>query len=297
MKIEDWGSGEYGLGETRVGTWWPTGEYAVPHSRLKQVLAQSARFNARQAIRFFVSDSRNGILQAAISVGGAVELLAKAYLASVAPALLAERGERDSVLVMANKAELAGRGVTDVKTIGAHEALLVAKHLRPALPYTPPADQIVLRVRNAAVHMGIVDRRELRAAVVVMCRIIETLLTVLGLDHSAFWGTEASSVVNEILDAAKSEVRRVVAAKMVAAKQHLAQLLSGLDQASMTVVIASLAGKHLSHTDHEEAATCPACGEQGWLLCGIERGELESWQGGDGEFYAFVFEDGLPGRI
>lgn len=51
------------------GTWWPAGQYVVPLNRLTQLLIQSARNHARQAIRLFVSDDLDELLQAATSTG------------------------------------------------------------------------------------------------------------------------------------------------------------------------------------------------------------------------------------
>lgn len=218
----------------------------------------------------FVSHDHDECLQAAIHVGCAVELLAKAYLASVEQTLLADRGERESVLFLANKGHLvSATGPTDIRTISAFDALSTAKLLHPTLPCTLPADRIVLKVRNAAAHMALVEMEELRRAIVVMCRIVEGLLVPLELEREEFWSMHALPVVNDMLDQAKTEVRRLVAAKEAAARRRLATLTQGLDVTGTALVLSSLSGRRGGYADHQEPQTCPACGQQGWLLCTV----------------------------
>src|SRR5215469_7952822 len=99
-KLTSWGDGvEYDPDHAlrKSGTWWPAGKYVVKHDQLKRLLAESARWHARRAIDLFISDQVNELLDAAVSAGSAVELLAKSYLASIDPALLADKGDRDTV--------------------------------------------------------------------------------------------------------------------------------------------------------------------------------------------------------
>ena len=73
------------------------------------------------------------------------------------------------------------------------------------------------------------------------------------------------------MDKAKSEIRRVVAAKQAVPRKRLGNLVRGLDAAGSAMVIASLSGRTTSSADHEEPQQCPVCEQQGWLICGIEQ--------------------------
>jgi len=276
MTIEDRTDGvTYHPHPRRDGTFWPVGLGAVAYDQLTHYLAYSARDHARRALGKFTSDIRLDQLDAAASIGCAVELLAKSYLARIEPALLAERVDRNSILILTNKAHLTSTPVTQVRTLSADAALTTVKHLLPGLPYNSQADGEVLQVRNAALHMGLVSRTQLRAAVVTMVAVVEALLPALDLEREPFWGHELATVATEMLNQAADELRRVVAAKLAAARLRLVGLLGGLDDAGRKAVLAALNGRQRSYTDHEEPQTCPVCKQNAWLLCGEERGPLE----------------------
>jgi hypothetical protein len=248
-------------------------------------------------VALFVSEDRNELLQAAVSVGCAVELIAKAFVASVEHTLLADKGETDAILILADKGHLDKVSPTDLKSITATEGLLRAKRLHPTLVFnvSTPSDQIVLKVRNAAAHMALVDRTELRRAVLVMCRVIEGLLTPLGLEREPFWGSFALPVVDELLDQAIGEVRKLIVAKVAAARQRLRDMLEGLDANGRALVVASLTTRRtLGNGEHNEPQQCPACDEQGWLLCVVIRNDVEYEADEDGHVGALVPRTGYP---
>ncbi|MFF0174776.1 hypothetical protein [Micromonospora profundi] len=259
------------------------------------MLALSARHHARQAIELFANDDQDGLTQAAVSAGCAVELLAKAFIASVEHALLAERGDRDTILILTGNANLTTARIAEMKTVGALEALKLAKYLHPPLPFNVQSDQVVLRARNSAAHMGIVLPDELRAAVAVMCRLVDGLLAALSLKRNEYWGSHALKVVDEILDIAKSEVRRIVAAKVSAAERRFAGLVSGLDAAGRAVVLAALSRRSpYTIADHNEPQECPACEQQGWLICHVDEGQPEVEYDDDGNQYSFAPRTAYP---
>jgi hypothetical protein len=284
--VESWGDGiEYDpsiVTKKNPGTWWPVGPRVVKHDQLKRVIAQSARWHARQAIRLFVSDDLNEMLQAAISAGTAVELLAKAYLASIDGVLLADKGDRDTMLLLGGHGGLAPADPLLMRTVGGIEALRLAKHLHRDLPWLQQ-DIVALRVRNAAIHMAMVRSDELRAAVVQMSRIGESLLAQLGLDRERFWGSHEVSVVEYLLDEARTERARIVAAKKAAAQRHLDELLVGLTDSDRRVVLTVLSGRPPNVSiEHDEPQECPVCGQKGWLVCTVESGTTRQEADEDG---------------
>jgi len=255
------------------GMWWPAGKRVVPSSRLKQLLARSARWHARTAIAGFVSDDLDALLQAAFSCGSAVELISKAYLASLSHSFLTDKGERDSLFMFAGHGALANTSATQVRSIGALDVARVLKHLHRESPLDLQ-DPVALRVRNSAAHMALVDAGELRLGVIQMVKVVEMILPLLDLEPEAFWGDHAVPVVSALLDQARTEIARVVQAKISAAKERLALLTKSLAADQVVILLATLSGRATSPSEHNEQQVCPVCGQQGWLLCNIERGEV-----------------------
>lgn len=280
--IESWGSTWYGpdamrrplLSATSGGMWWPAGSYLVENVRLKQLLALSGRWHSAKAIAGFVSEELGELLQAAVSVGSAVEMMAKTLIAVKSAALLADRGDRDSVLMLTGNSAQVTVDALRLRSIGAVEALKLAKHFHAELPVDLP-DPLVLRVRNAAIHMALVDQARLRVAVARMTRYVEASLPLLDLSRSAFWSRPALSVVDALLDEAKSEVARSARAKIAAAQGRFATLTRALPTDQVAAVLTALSSRLMLSSDHNEPHGCPVCKQSGWLLCGVEVGPTE----------------------
>src|SRR4051794_35785308 len=105
---------------------WPTGGTVTSHHGLARRLWDGGRFHARLVVASFASDDSHEQALAAISVGCAVELLSKARIAFTEPALLSERGDRDTLLHLTNHGSLASRPATDLRSISATEAVATA---------------------------------------------------------------------------------------------------------------------------------------------------------------------------
>lgn len=272
------------LGEG-IGSHWPRGEELVSHAELSRMLLQSARFHARRALTQFLSGDDDELLDAAASTGTALELMAKALLASIESGLLADRGDPDSVLRFADKGHLAHSPPSRTRTRSASEVLGLVRRLRPAFRWAQ-GDERALQVRNAAVHLGIVDATELRSAVKIMCRAVDDMVRSYGEgDRTAFWGDTALPLADQLLDEAASEVKQEVAAKVAAAGARLARMISGLSPESAEVLLRLQSGSPpRTSAEHIESAACPVCHQQGWLLCTVDRGAVE-WE---------VDEDGVP---
>jgi hypothetical protein len=274
--------------------WWPAGHNVVPNGSLRQLLARSGRWHARTAVTKYGSEDLDDLLEAAVSTGSALELMTKAFLASITPSLLADGNHRDSVLMLAGKGTHGGDDALKLRSLQAQTALTIAKHFSPPLPIHDLKDPVALRVRNAATHMALVDVVQLRQGVVQMATLVEALLIELELDHDLFWGDAADSVT-VVIDEAKSELDLRVHAKRVAAQQRLAQLMIGFAPDTANPVLAVLSGRAVEEGEHNEAQTCPVCGQQGWLICSVERGPVEYDYDEDGDQnHVWVSRTGYP---
>lgn len=251
------------------GSWLPSGIYWHPVADLRYLLARSAQWHARTALRGFASSDPDDQLQAASSAGTATELLAKAYLAGFSPSLLADKGDRDTVLRLSGHGAQAKGGALAMKTIGAYEALRLVAHLCRTFPpfeQQPP----VLVARNAALHTAIVDNDGLRAAVIQMTRMTECLLGELGLDRKQFWGERALPVADSLLDEAARELEQVIASKLAAARSRLDALTGDLPEGTAAIILASLSRAPMTDDFyHEQDQECPVCHQQGILLCDV----------------------------
>ena len=174
-----------------------------PGTQLPWLLETSAKWHARRAVELYTSDDEDEKLSAAVSVGTAVELFAKSYLASIEPTLIAPDATRDTLLHLTGKGGLARTPLTAINPKSAMQAMEVAKTFLPTLRFQAksPDDQLVFRVRNAALHASFVSSEELKEAIVVMLRVIRDLTyerTDIYWDF--LWGDYQRNLVNQILE-------------------------------------------------------------------------------------------------
>jgi hypothetical protein len=277
--------------------YWPQGGSGKhSYENLDAALRWNAGWHAKRAVTLYTSSDGHDCLSAAVSTGCAVELLTKAYLASIEPTLVvADRDDGQSILVLAGRQDQASIGPTSVRSRLAVDCLSVAKKLHPALRWNPKTDSGVLNVRNAACHLGLVDMSELTAAIKIMVRIVEDLIAAMALPRDKFWGEHTVGVVDGLLDEAAKEVAVAVNAKVVRARLHLEAITGSLPQTATQAFLEALAGT-VPHvfSDHEEPQTCPVCGYRGWLICGEDRGPVQWEEQDDGSRIAFVERTAFP---
>jgi hypothetical protein len=130
-----------------------------------------------------------------------------------------------------------------------------------------------LGVRNAALHLALVDRNELRVAVADCVRIVDQLLVGIGAEQASFWGGHFD-LATQLMSEQQAEVAHIVAAKIEAAREQLAKITASLPPELAAAVLAHRS-RCLTSSDHEEPVTCPVCGQEAWLICGIEKGSPE----------------------
>lgn len=228
------------------------------------VLEESARRLARLALQEFTDES-HGQVVAALHAGMAVEHLAKRYLVSINPVLIAEN-DLDSLLMLSGNGKLARFKAHQITTIGAAETCKRVKRLFAEFPYQPGRDDVIFTVRNAAAHLGVTDTAPMRQAIRLMIRLMDSLLGALKVNSDEFWG-DSISAVNALRDQAANEDRAIITAKYSAATLRLAERVSGLDLAQRELVLRAMSGQHHWVTEGSHAHTCPVCDQQGWLEC------------------------------
>lgn len=283
------------------GTFWPFEGGHVDYASLTGVLQRTAQGFAQEALTCLGVSDHDRLVRGAVAAGSAVELLVKAFLTGVNPAMLVERSEKDSLLFLVDQGHRAdaSSSPTDVRTLAASDALLLAKKIIPggAFSWHPQADRKVLQVRNAALHLGLADHDELRDACVIMTRLTSELLAQMSADPPTFWG-DAGGVAQTLLDEAATERQRSVEFKKAAAKDFYLRLTSGLDGPTMSAVVASLVERGKPEdVDDDILITeqeCPVCDNRAWLTCDIVRGDVQHEQVDWHDYDVWVDRTALP---
>lgn len=256
---------------------WPMGNglYSAT-AELRDVLLSSASWHAGVALRQFVARGRHDLLQAAVSVGIATELLMKAYLAHEAPALVAEKGDRESVLLLVGHSSVSEEQAIRFKSIGGAELLKTFQRLSGVPAKLPnPVEFKPTRVRNAAAHMALVDSGLLKDAVTEFCEIAVKTIAKMGVPEAFFWGEDVIETVAALVTEAEDQVLALARVKIGAARKRVGEKLAGIPDAEKERVL-SLLASDIFHgwvgfgdprsTQHEEVVDCPACGATAVLV-------------------------------
>lgn len=236
---------------------------ASPNPTAMRLRASAASY-ARSAL-VHVTDDHDRV-RGAVDAGIAVEHMTKAALASLNPALLADRNaDLDTMLHLTGLAHLAKCGPHEIKTIGAHEACMRCTRLIPDFSYAQQRDQAVIDVRNGGAHMALATEATSRESARIMVRLIEPLIKHLELDRTIFWG-DMTSVADTLLDENASQISASVEMKIAAARVRLEARLQGLADADRVLVLKALSA-HPFYSIDEQPQECPACGQEGVVIC------------------------------
>lgn len=228
-----------------------------------RLLASAASY-ARSALIHVTSDDDR--VRGAIDAGVAVEHMAKALLATLSPALIADRNaDLDTMLHLTGFGQLAKCSPHEVKTIGAHEACMRCARIVPDFTYTHQADQALFTARNGGAHLALTTDEVARESARIMVRLLEPLIKSMDLDRSKFW-RDMESVADTLLDEKASQISAAVEMKIGAAKSRLETRLAGLAANERKLVLKALT-THPYYTKDEEPYECPACAQTGVVIC------------------------------
>jgi hypothetical protein len=234
-------------------------------------LYQSAMGYARRALEVYNSGEPHRV---AVDAGTALELLAKACLASRSPALLVElRQESDwhSLLKLLGYPEGKPK---PLRTVSLRVALKRVTTFVPSRASTEALANLI-DLRDGAIHIGASTEVEERLLVAFVQR-ADSLLADLSRDRESFWGGQLA-VVDTILEEASSKVSHRVAVKMQVAKARFERDYNDLPIKLRADVI-STRETGIVRLD-EAAMECPACDSRG-LASGevtVEWGTEDVW--------------------
>lgn len=263
---------------------WPFGNLYRSHADLAGHLHQVGQWHAQRALRLYASEDEFEQLDAAVSMGTSVELLAKSLLASVDPILLLPLNSDSAALLKYSGTKRAGVDHPDafqVRSLEATKAIERLRHIK-LLPVWGLADQSVFSVRNAAAHMGMVQRNLLRSAIRPMVRFAEHTRIHYGQLPEIWWGDELSTIAPEMVEADALAWEQIVQAKLAAARMRIAELKDRLPAAAADGILASMVGTWRTSMEYNEMTACPGCDYLGWATGEVHQGSGETQYDEDG---------------
>ena len=277
--------------------WWPIGERGRPSAELAEHLFDVAALHARRAVLTATAAEPIQLLDAATSVGAAIELIAKAAVATVEPSLIAGHSDasptRTILLLRGDLERAAGWSLArDIRTVPAKTAVLIASEVHQSLTTTPKAVALPFAVRNAALHLGIVEPDELTEAVAIMASYTRKVLRALGRDPIAFWSPQILPLVTTLLDARATALEHAALAAVARAADEYARTLGRSTDDGTRAVIAALEVQQPPHEVYAVTQTCPACGNDGWVV--IDMGvEVEYSPDGPSDLFTYPYIAGF----
>jgi len=214
-----------------------------------------------------------------MAAGSALESLMKAALAMVMPALLAERGDPHSILLLSGKKGMPGKSYLDCRTISAQDAKKTLIGLFPAISgVTLEIDAVLVR-RNAAVHLSVLTQADVDAAVRSLAVSIDALAPVLQLNLPHFWGESLHSYAIALVQKAMDEKRLLLEQLEAAARERLEHMRQ-IDPHVLELWAAERTAPPEATEDDEdgyrEAHECPVCDWWGWLYGSETRGSVHA---------------------
>lgn len=232
----------------------------VPH------LLEAGRHHAQAAVRDFSDPDGFVLLDAAIHVGGAIEMVAKAAIAREEPLLLAKpsgRGDLLDAFARLRETRLTPSPGWRLKSIDVTFAIELLDRIHPNLGSRSAAAKEALNARNDAAHMGIVVPDELEKAAAAMVTYINALLGQLGEDERSFWDQaydQAAALEKDREERLKLRAEELIREARARFDHWLARL--GPDPAD---IAEALAERELENQlrrpdfDDIDVVSCPAC--------------------------------------
>lgn len=243
----------------------------VPPSPLDLLVAsllRSAKKHARAAVGEFTVEGEAA--RSTVDAATAVEHLTKSYLASLHPTLLVEdRTDLDTLLHLSGNGRAAGRSFDQIKTIGGEIACARLARIAPQFTFGD-RERRLFAARNAAMHLGVGNAGQAQVAVQTMVGIVAQLLELLEFEEVRFWET-TTEAARTLRDQSLEAVGVTVHSKVHSARVRLNERIYGVPPEHRPMVLNALAGElPPGMGDLESSETCPACGQQGWVVCTVE---------------------------
>jgi hypothetical protein len=173
---------------------WTYDAEAYDFNDLQTHLWSAAGMMAKEAESRHSDGTRLGKHIAALSMGTAVELLAKAFLVGINPALIAHQGDINSALIFSGEVEYLPKKAAARTRMGNEVLTAVRKMLQiqadGVAPWEESDQETVLEARNATAHLGLL-RDDQKIDFMVCGRRILRAIVARSDELGEFWGARA----------------------------------------------------------------------------------------------------------
>jgi hypothetical protein len=243
------------------------GSPTLTGDQLKDELLDSAMRFARMALHAFLEREFALFL---LYAGIALEHLAKAYLASVNPAYLAEPKSFTSLLHITGQGTHAKGDRSAMKTISLTEALKRANYFIGALGNLLDELDVVIDVKNGVAHVGQdVQRGVAERALVPFLKACDALLGPLGLARGHFWKDLTELVETRISEAAQAADIRATEA-LAAARLRFKSRYAEIEDEMRNAMLKLVEEGYQVEEYEQDLIDCPACGRRAQVVGSTE---------------------------
>lgn len=265
----------------------PTADLNPHHVQISRRLYRAAQTAARTAIRKYASDDEQEQLDAAFSIGAAVEYLGRAVVASHDPLLLAKPDSVESQIMLSRANTSGTLDSRNLRTAESHSIWGLLQKLNPKFaPHTashvkgaPPLVNMVMNLRNGAAHMALVEKDYLEDAARALIAIVESLHPLGAAEEADFWPAELMPTIQLLKDENSTAAALRYEAKISNARAQLERLLTGMSADEQERLQTMLEARNLPELTRERQKNipqvCPACGRSGVAVYVVEEGEPE----------------------
>jgi flagellar hook-basal body complex protein FliE len=218
-------------------------------------LIESSQTFAQSAMRARLDgDSMVYLLHAST----ALELLAKAFLASLHGSLIAAT-DFDSLLHGSGQSKHAHTPASRMKTITMSEALRRVGQVMPAFDRDKRSLQLLADVRNGVVHAGWLDAEGDEGTLVPFAKACDLLIAALpNAERAEYWGGFESVIDAQLSESAK-EAERLAVDALASARITFQERYGSLEDSVVEGILSTIERSYVV-TKYEEALTpCPAC--------------------------------------
>ncbi len=252
---------------------------------MKDSLLESARRNARRAVRAYVGEEWHDFYADA---GIALEHLAKATLASYHPTLIVggtgDGADFDTMLVVLGLRHLVKKSDSKMRTVTCREAFDRCVKLFPLLRQYRDQMVVLLDARNGVLHLAQVGQVDATPTLVAFAEMTALLLDGLKEERLAFWG-DFADVVESRLSESASEVQRRVADKLAEGRSRFTEKFRSDPAAPALVALKQAFEARVLSSPEEQPLECPACAFMGVVVGYSDVKEHPDWGYSDGEPY------------
>lgn len=232
-------------------------------------LWMASRDAGRYALEHSQAQEPVNVLLSAVAVGVATETLLKWALVRINPLLLTLGTNRaDSSLFMAGvvlstpSSRKKTSRASHLTTIGALEAWELAHRMHPFTSVNKAEVEALLATRNAAAHLGLADKDELRISLRVFVALVDELIAQTE-DATPYFDLRFADLLASLRRETDDAVATSFAAKVARAREYIRDTYGLLDLATQHLLMSKMEALPSQVASIEnQIVECPACGRQ-----------------------------------